>query len=301
MENLNTNYNFIEDFIPIEYNKTPKQNIHTFWSHNSTTITKTYDIYKCSNCGAQGHQYRNCIKPIFSYGILYYKTEPEFSILMVQRKQTISFVDFVRGKYNLKNINNINRMFSTMTKEEKEMIENNTFDELWRYVWGNKNQNVNSEYRYAHKRYEILSKNYIYNNIKYDLPTFIKINPEMISLEWCIPKGRRNKNESDFNCAKREFFEETNIQIKNSDTIQSNIFTEEFVSDNNVCYKYIYYPCKAEESIENKNPKISETNIIQKTEIGNIKWMTINEAEKCLVPENYKRFSLLKKIEKMLN
>ena len=123
MENLNTNYNFIEDFIPIEYNKTPKQNIHTFWSHNSTTITKTYDIYKCSNCGAQGHQYRNCIKPIFSYGILYYKTESEFSILMVQRKQTISFVDFVRGKYNLKNINNINRMFSTMTKEEKDTIE----------------------------------------------------------------------------------------------------------------------------------------------------------------------------------
>ena len=62
-----------------------------------------------------------------------------------------------------------------------------------------------------------------------------------MSSEWEFPKGRRNKNETNFQTAMREFTEETGynntdyIILKNISAIR-----EEYTSNNNVNYRHIY-------------------------------------------------------------
>jgi len=60
-----------------------------------------YKIQCCRNCGLNGHIYKNCPHPIISFGIICYKIDGnEIKYLMIQRKDSLSFMEFVRGKYD---------------------------------------------------------------------------------------------------------------------------------------------------------------------------------------------------------
>ena len=66
----------------------------------------------CGNCGIQGHIYKYCKEPIISLGIILFrinKNIPEF--LMIQRKNSVNYIEFIRGKYNLKDIDSLKRLF----------------------------------------------------------------------------------------------------------------------------------------------------------------------------------------------
>ena len=67
----------------------------------------------CSNCGKAGHNYKNCKNPIISYGIMLFRYDIDiFKLLLVQRKDSISYIEFTfwlyhnRYKCNLKLIFN---------------------------------------------------------------------------------------------------------------------------------------------------------------------------------------------------
>ena len=65
------------------------------------------DTY-CGNCGKKGHNYRNCLAPIISLGIvLVDKRHSKKKYLMIQRRDTLGFVEFMRGKYSINNINSL--------------------------------------------------------------------------------------------------------------------------------------------------------------------------------------------------
>ena len=56
----------------------------------------------CCNCGKTGHVYRKCMSPIMSLGIILVKLENDvIKYLLIQRRDTLGFVEFMRGKYNL--------------------------------------------------------------------------------------------------------------------------------------------------------------------------------------------------------
>ena len=58
----------------------------------------------CNNCGKTGHIFQNCKKPIISSGIIAFrKVNNQFQYLMICRKDTLGYVDFMRGKYPLYN------------------------------------------------------------------------------------------------------------------------------------------------------------------------------------------------------
>ena len=64
---------------------------------------KKTGIY-CANCGKAGHLYRNCRYPILSYGIILYKVvNKNIKYLHIRRKDTIGYVEFLRGNYSLEN------------------------------------------------------------------------------------------------------------------------------------------------------------------------------------------------------
>ena len=87
--------------------------------------------------------------------------------------------------------------------------------------------------------------------------------------EWEFPKGRKNKDEMDLECALREFEEETGIS-KDKLTIFDNIepVYETINGSNGKQYKIIYYI-----GVMNDNeikPTLNEDNIYHKIEISDI-------------------------------
>ena len=77
--------------------------------------------YFCNNCGKLGHLFHQCKVPITSIGIIpirivkkydasLNKYENSIELLIIKRKDTLSFVDFMRGKYSIEDKNYIKNL-----------------------------------------------------------------------------------------------------------------------------------------------------------------------------------------------
>ena len=156
-----------------------------------------------------------------------------------------------------------------MTIEEKNKILFKKFDDIWGDLWLNHNSKIfKNEYNNAKCNYE---KNY--NLIK----KLIKESENVYKYTECgFPKGRKNLYEKDFECAEREFIEETGY-TKNDYEYLSNCkpIIEEFLGSNGIYYKHIYYIVKIKRS--SQIPIINMNNIHQAGEVKNIGWFSFNE------------------------
>jgi hypothetical protein len=161
----------------------------------------------CRNCGLTGHIYKNCPHPIMSFGVICYKIENgEIKFLMIQRKDSLSFMEFMRGKYDITNLEYIKQLLLNMTINERNMIISLSFDEIWNYLWfQSENKNYTKEFYESKNKFNSLNDN---NFLKNYITSIKSIFNEQ---EWGFPKGRRKIKESDLDCAVREFYEETRI------------------------------------------------------------------------------------------
>tara|TARA_B100001093_G_C26604612_1_gene917443 strand:+ start:172 stop:963 length:792 start_codon:yes stop_codon:yes gene_type:complete len=227
----------------------------------------------CNNCGNYGHQYKNCKYPILSYGIILYncKDKNNIKIVLIEKKNTLSYIEFLRGKYSINNIDYIQLLFDRMNIDEKNIIIKNNFDYLWKNLWENYdkiNDCIKKEYYFSKNKFNILKKNNIFDKI--DI-----YNEKYDENEWEIPKGRRNNFELNKNCAIREFKEETNIDHDKYNIINNIVpLSECYKSINNVRYKHNYYIAKIKEDVE---LKIDTTNKHQVLEVKTIKWCNRSE------------------------
>ena len=106
----------------------------------------------CNNCGMKGHLFHQCKLPITSIGLIVFhkdKTESgkkseNIKYLMIRRKDSLGYVDFMRGKYNLNNIMHLLNIINEMTQEEKNNILNIDFNTLWNNLWGDY---INNQYK----------------------------------------------------------------------------------------------------------------------------------------------------------
>ena len=60
----------------------------------------------CNNCGKPGHLFSNCKMPITSSGVIAFrksKNGSSFEYLLIRRKETLGYIDFMRGKYSVNN------------------------------------------------------------------------------------------------------------------------------------------------------------------------------------------------------
>ena len=96
---------------------------------------------QCANCGGIGHVYKKCNHPLISFGVICYRIcdNKTLEYLMVQRKDSLSYVEFLRGKYNVENCGYIKKLFSNMTNEERQNIEDKEFMQLWKELWQSDN------------------------------------------------------------------------------------------------------------------------------------------------------------------
>ena len=265
----------------------------------------------CGNCGKRGHIYKKCFEPVISIGVIctnfgnidinnaiYEKTynfskdviDKNIKYLLISRKNSIGYVEFMRGKYSFDNIKYLQLTLNIMTKKEQNLIINKNFEENWKYLWSNDDNFKNNDYYNLKKKFnKFKNSKYIFlfeNNIdKWDNP------------EWGFPKGRRNLRETDINCAKREFTEETNIQESDFDILDIKPFVENYIGTNGIRYKHIYYLAQIKKDI---NLKIDMNNIHQRGEIGNINWFNINEIVPLIRHYNKEKIKIIKNIHQML-
>jgi 8-oxo-dGTP pyrophosphatase MutT (NUDIX family) len=258
---------------------------------NSNNDRLNFKPHLCRNCGHIGHIYKNCPHPIMSFGIICYKVENgEIKFLMIQRKDSLSFMEFMRGKYEITNLDYIKQLLINMTINERHMIINLPFEEIWNYLWHQNENNINknnkeffeSKYKFTSLNDSNFLKNYI-----------LSIKSIFNEQEWGFPKGRRKIKESDLDCAVREFYEETRI-INNDIMVIYDIlpFEEIFFGTNGIMYKHVYFVAKIK---NNKiNIKIDNNCLEQVREIRAIKWYNYNDVLSHIKCYNTERISLFK-------
>ena len=191
-------------------------------------------------------------------------------------------------------------MFNEMSMEEKELIQTNNFDTLWKLMWGIQDTSHQSQF----KKEEIASLNK-FDALKQGLP--IGLNGDIVTLdaiianstsnwietEWEFPKGRRNFQEKDLECALREFEEETGISKQHIKIIENALpFEEMFLGSNHKSYKHKYF-------LGYINEEVSLLNY-QQSEVSKIEWKTLENCLETIRPYNLEKKQLITNINKVL-
>jgi ADP-ribose pyrophosphatase YjhB (NUDIX family) len=262
----------------------------------------------CNNCGKYGHIFSQCNLPIISYGIILFRKilnkttqKNETQYLMIRRKDSFGYIDFIRGKYVLHNKLQIQNIFNEMTIIEKNNIINYDFNHLWNLMWYDcslKNKYINQEIASA-KKFDMI-KNGLVNDNEESICLTDLINNSTTNWsesEWEFPKGRRNNSEKILDCAMREFEEETGIST-NDITLINNVsaFEEIFIGSNLNAYKHKYFL-----AYYSSNNTIDNMNNYQKSEVSKIEWKTLNECLESIRPYNLEKKKIITNIDNIIN
>lgn len=253
----------------------------------------------CKNCGKSGHSKNKCKQPIISCGnIIFRKDDDKYKILMILRKDSICYIELIRGKYNSNDKKYIQILIDNCSSEEKEKLKTNTFSNLWKELWTieDKEYMKTNDYKKAFSKFKKLYEGITFNGSIYKLIDFINYSKTNYQYsEWEIPKGKRKLNETDLMCACREFQEETGYNSEDYAIIQNiEPISENFKGLNNYNYKYIYYFSKLLNY--DKKLDIDKNNYDQYSEIKDIRWFTEDDAIKIIRKYHTKRISIIKDI-----
>jgi len=191
---------------------------------------------QCRNCNLHGHVFRNCNSPTISYGIIAARSfdagdqATETRYLLIQRRDSLSFIDFVRGKYHPQNLAYLQQLFRYMTDDERALVSDpaTDFAALWATVWHRPiGSHQGHEYGEARASFEALRGGYqlrvvgavgaegaaadVASVASVSLASLVATTTSAYPTEreWGFPKGRRKVKEPDATAAVREFSEET--------------------------------------------------------------------------------------------
>jgi len=269
----------------------------------------------CINCGKNGHNSKSCNDPITSCGIICFKINhlpipkikkflfnkyiniedynynhidyynktnfhrKDIKFLLIQRKHSLSYIEFLRGKYNENDMIKITNMFELMSEKEVKNIKTNEFDYLWNNLWKDtaRSKTFLKEMSISNNKFNYLKKNNIIENLK----------SKYLEPEWGFPKGRRNKFENNNDCAHREFVEETNL-LNYMQFDRIGIMEETFNGTDNNLYKHIYYIAGSDEDELTTN--------FDNYEVSNIGWFTIDQVLNLLRPYNKSKIDLINQL-----
>jgi 8-oxo-dGTP pyrophosphatase MutT (NUDIX family) len=276
----------------------------------------------CTNCSTPGHTSKHCSKPIMSYGIILFRCKTNWhqaallqkkyivnaldvsgntiEYLLIQRKDSIGFIELIRGKYRPTDYDYIRKNIAGMTQHERDKVISMDFDEMWESLWGPLKEGSVS---YKQEKEQSRAKLEVLRSGTPSLEQIVKESPAPYDTpEWGFPKGRKNMNESDYACAIRETWEETNIN-ESDITIVRNLepITENFTGSNGVPYTHKYFIAYALHGVGEETVPVAGTNNehIQR-EVGDIQWCNIHKALELIRPENPEKRDVLLRVHTIL-
>ena len=259
----------------------------------------------CNNCGKQGHSFHQCKLPITSYGVIVFRASNlGIQYLMLRRKDSFGYIDFIRGKYSPYNISQIQDIVNEMSIEEKQRILVEPFDILWKNMWGDiTTAQYKVEENASMKKMEVIREGVTINGEFMSLEKIIQnSNTNWMETEWEFPKGRRNYKEKDLDCALREFVEETGISLSRLSIVENVLpFEETFIGTNHKSYKHKYFLAFFN---DNTSSNVDDENIIlngfQITEVSKLEWKTIHNCLESIRPYSLEKRNLILNINKVL-
>lgn len=252
---------------------------------------------KCINCGEMGHIYRNCKCPLSSYGVIIYRRRDdtdEHEYLMIQRRHTFGYVEIMRGNYDESDETYLGKLFAEMTRTERKNIFHVGFEELWNDLWlqtAEECSRYSKDFKKSKQKFEACQE--ILKRVDENVPFLWEIP------EWGFPKGKKNMNENLVACAVRECFEETNIPMESYRIIQElSPLEETFRGTDDKIYRHLYLI--AELINNNVTLEIKEANILQKREVGCMRWFSLTEALNNIRPYNREKRELIEYVDQNL-
>lgn len=282
---------------------------------------------QCSNCGVSGHSYRDCNSPVTSYGTILFRVnsndwsqekiltqvnqsvtgvEPVFNkieILLIQRRDSLGYVDLLRGKYSIHDVDYIKKQLHGMTDYERQKLVSMDFDELWLLMWGSESTDTQYKKDKENSRNKLLAlREGITLDIsgnKATLADFVQqCTTHWDTPEWGFPKGRRDGNETDLECALREMMEETGLTQEDIHVVNNlEPLNETFFGSNNIhyCHKYflVYVPDGSQVHYDDKN-------IHMKREIGGLGWFSLNDALQRIRSDNVEKREIVLRVANLL-
>lgn len=246
-------------------------------------------------------------------------------ILLIKKRYSYAYQSFVMQHYSKNDTSYIRYLFDQMSFGEKIDILGMQFCQMWQRIWLNnpekffnlidvyKSTNfskrvIKSKFSDAdiHKLYRE-KKNKFENNFLKDggekLRQVISQSKDAEIL-WEIPKGKKsekNNDETNIDCAIREFYEETSISSDKYKILYDvDPLIDSFV-DNSTKYKTVYYIATLNKDSKNYMPHIDFRNFEQISEVEQIKWVSIDEIKFFNLPKsmNDRLYYLYKYIIKM--
>ena len=142
-----------------------------------------------------------------SYGVICTRfTGKEYEFLMVKRRTSYAFTNFVLGRYSLKNENKntvlskVRELLSEMTVEEKSLIIYCNFDILYYTAFAISKIDINDKkmmafYDKCKQKFELYFNTQILKNLC--------VGTSSISHTWDFPKGKPGEEESTLESAIR--------------------------------------------------------------------------------------------------
>jgi predicted NUDIX family NTP pyrophosphohydrolase len=272
----------------------------------------------CNNCSKHGHLFHQCKLPIISYGIIAFRhSSAGLQFLMIRRKDSFGYIDFIRGKYPSNNIEQLQNIINEMSINEKQQLLSQPFETLCKQMWGEHNMQYRSEEINSQKKFELLKHGITIDDEVHTLKSLIENSPTHWSeTEWEFPKGRRNYQENDLDCALREFSEETGY-LQSDISIVENVmpFEEIFIGSNYKSYKHKYYLAymntdqfinantnvtSSATFITQQSSRVDNLQNFQRSEVSKIAWKTCEECIDLIRPYNLEKKQLIININKVL-
>jgi len=207
----------------------------------------------------------------FSYGIILFRQITELEVLLVQRRYTYAFCDFVYGRYS--NVEAAKKLFNKMTPTELLHIYNLDFRSMCNIIWTDP----------APAMYAGFLAKFTNNFITYDggigLKRFIDSSYPSGRLIWEVPKGRKSGHkEPDLICAIRELQEETGYS-KGSYTLLPNVSKiVSYLNDGNLYVNKFYIALLNQSHFEIENATIKFC-ALKSYEIADQRWFKMHELE----------------------
>ena len=237
--------------------------------------------------------------PVTSIGMIPFSVDSSggLSLLMVRRKTSVGFMDFVRGKYSITNTHLLRALIDTMTLHEKDAILNKSYDELWIMAWGK--HHAKTSYRLETDQssvaFDTLKRGISIGGTMITLNTLIEGSAtRWTEPEWEFPKGRKNFQEKDIDCAYREVSEETGLPPKDLTLVENIVpFEETFIGSNFKTYKYKYFLA----SVPTTQGDLTH---FQQSEISDVRWFTCSTALEAVRPYHTEKRRLIGDVKEVL-
>ena len=262
--------------------------------------------------------------PITSYGLIVFRRTPAGRVeyVMIRRRDTLGFIDFMRGKYSVYNKEYILNMILQMTISEKSRLLTDPFETIWHDLWGSETgsgspqtEQYRMEEHVSREKFTQLRVGIVLKDDFYTLETLIQLSRERTLgigksdgtgakppqtdewefAEWGFPKGRRNFQEKDYHCAVREFCEETGYSESSLVPVKNLLpFEEIFTGSNYKSYKHKYYLTYMSYA-DSLSPCV-----FQSSEVSCVEWKSREECMASIRYYNVEKKRVLNKIDEMI-